>query len=229
VPNPTSEGGASTALTARRVGLDRDDVVDAALALVESEGAGALTMRRLAAELDVTTTTIYWHAGNRDELVLALITRLSDRLAERTVTGSTPAERVLSAATNIWDSARAHRHVTALAYQIGAASVLELPLEVALARDLEAAGLRGVAVRDALRAIVMCTAGFLVVALRARPTDGEAPAAVPPARELWSAADTTGLSSETVAALGRAPSLAALFESTMRALIAGLLPEGGRP
>ena len=65
----TSKGAA----TARRVGLDREDVVDAALALVEGEGAAALTMRRLAAELDVTTTTIYWHAGGRDELVMALI------------------------------------------------------------------------------------------------------------------------------------------------------------
>ena len=51
-------------------GLDADDVVEAALALVEGEGGDALTMRRLASELGVTTTTIYWHVGNRDELLV---------------------------------------------------------------------------------------------------------------------------------------------------------------
>ena len=45
----------TTTNTGRRTGLDRTDMVATALALVESEGPGALTMRRLAAELDVTT------------------------------------------------------------------------------------------------------------------------------------------------------------------------------
>jgi AcrR family transcriptional regulator len=195
-------------------------VVDAALALVEAEGSSALTMRRLAGELGVTTTTIYWHVDGRDELVTALIRRLSERLAGRPVVGDTPAERVHSAAVNIWDSARAHRHVTALAHQVGAVSLLELPLEVALVRELEAAGLRGVAVRDAQRAIVMCTAGFLVVALRSgAPVRADLRHAA-----LWAGVDTTGISAETLAALGRAPSLPALFEATLRSVIAGLLP-----
>ena len=45
-----------------------DEILDRALALVEAEGAEALTMRRLAGELGVATTTIYWHVGNRDDL-----------------------------------------------------------------------------------------------------------------------------------------------------------------
>ena len=39
----------TTTNTGRRTGLDRADMVAAALALVENEGPGALTMRRLAA------------------------------------------------------------------------------------------------------------------------------------------------------------------------------------
>ena len=35
----------------RRAGLDAGEILDRAIALVEDEGAGALTMRRLAAEL----------------------------------------------------------------------------------------------------------------------------------------------------------------------------------
>ena len=94
-------------------GLTAQDVVDAALKLVETEGGDALTMRRLASELDVATTTIYWHVGNRDELVVALIARLAERMGASEITGATALERVTCAATNIWDSALAHRNVTA--------------------------------------------------------------------------------------------------------------------
>jgi AcrR family transcriptional regulator len=207
--------------TARRAGLDRDDVVDAALALVEAEGAGALTMRRLAAELDVTTTTIYWHVGGRDEVVTALIGRLSERLAEREVRGRRPAERIVDAARLMWDSSIEHRHVTVLAYQVGAASLLEFPLQVAVVRELEAAGLRGPAVRDALRAIVMCVAGFLVAALR--PEDS-----VPEAyrtRSLWAAHADDAISPETLAALTHRPDLEALLTTTLRAVVDAVLAD----
>ena len=63
----------ASAGSTRHAGIERDDVIDAALALVESGGGDALTMRKLAAELGVATTTIYWHVGNRDDLVLAVV------------------------------------------------------------------------------------------------------------------------------------------------------------
>lgn len=208
----------------RRVGLEPDDVVDAALALVEAEGAAGLTMRRLATQMGITTTTIYWHVGSRDELVRAVIKRMSERLAQRPVTGDTPAERILSAATNIFRSALAHPQVTALAYQAGAVSLLELPLEVALVRELEAAGVRGAAARDALRAVQLCTAGFLVVALR---SGAPAPAGLRPAA-LWAEADTSGISSQTLTQVGRPPDIHRLFASTMRSVVAGFLPSAAK-
>ena len=73
----------------RRTGLERDDIVAAALELVEREGPAALTMRRLATELDVGTPTIYWHIANRDELISEVIRLQSTRLAETSVTGKT--------------------------------------------------------------------------------------------------------------------------------------------
>src|SRR5262245_5341164 len=91
--------------TGRRAGLDRDEVVRRALELVEEGGAEALSMRKLAAELGVTTTTIYWHVGSRDELVIALIRHLAEQQALVEVVGSTPRARVMSAACNIWDNA----------------------------------------------------------------------------------------------------------------------------
>ena len=170
-------------------------MVAAALTLVETEGPAALTMRRLAAELDVTTTTVYWHVGRRDELITDLIRRQSERQAARPITGSTPRERVMCAAHHVWDSALEHRAITSLAHQTGTTSLLEHPLEVALVRELEAAGLTGSAAAEAMRAVLSTVGGFLVLALRdqsAIPEERRGPA-------LWAAADA-GLDPHTVAA-----------------------------
>ena len=210
--------------TGRRAGLDRDDVVQRALDMVEAGGASALTMRKLAAELGVTTTPIYWHVGHRDELVIALIRRLGEQQARVDVIGDTPRERVLSAARNIWSNALAHRNVTALASQVGATTLLELPLEVSLVAELEAAGVSGPAARDALRAVLMGIAGFLVGAWR--PDD-----LAPPERghaALWAAVDDERLGRATITAMGEPPDLAALFETTMGAIVDAFVPAAGR-
>ena len=78
-----SQNTASSVNTGRRAGLDQADMVAVALRLVEREGPAALTMRRLAAELDVTTNTVYWHVGSRDELIAEVIRSRSTEMAER--------------------------------------------------------------------------------------------------------------------------------------------------
>src|SRR5262249_46343920 len=129
--------------TTTRVGLERDDVVAAALDLVVREGPGALTMRRLAAELDVATPTIYWHVGSRDDLVTAIIRTQARRLADRPVEGTSARDRVTSAAMHLYHGAIEHRAITSLAHQTGTTSLLLHPLEAALVAELEAAGLVG--------------------------------------------------------------------------------------
>ena len=89
----------------RRAGLDADEILDRAIALVEDEGAGALTMRRLATELGVATTSIYWHVGNRGDLVTALVGRHGERLAQQQIEGETARDRVQAVARMIWSSA----------------------------------------------------------------------------------------------------------------------------
>ena len=135
----------------RRTGLDRDDVVAAALDLVVRDGPGALTMRRLATELDVGPPTIYWHVGSRDELVAAVVRAQSERLAERPVEGTGTRERVLSAASHIYAGAIEHRAITSLAHQTGTTSLLLHHLEEALVAELEAAGLVGERCAEALQ------------------------------------------------------------------------------
>jgi AcrR family transcriptional regulator len=52
-----------------RPALDREHVVDAALALVGREGFAALSMRRVAADMGVGTMSLYWHVPNREDLL----------------------------------------------------------------------------------------------------------------------------------------------------------------
>ena len=119
-------------------------------------------------------------SGSRDELVIALDPTAGRAAGPgRRSTASIPRDRVTSAARNIWLNALGHRNVTSLANQVGATTLLELPLEVAMAAELEAAGVRGADARDAMRAILMCIAGFLVVAWR---RDDVAPLEPPPRR-----------------------------------------------
>jgi AcrR family transcriptional regulator len=48
--------------------LSREAIVDAGLAIVRDEGIDALTMRRLAQELDTGPASLYVYVANRDEL-----------------------------------------------------------------------------------------------------------------------------------------------------------------
>jgi len=54
---------------ANRVTLTPQKVVEGALALADSEGLEAVTIRRLARELGVTPMALYWHFRSKDELL----------------------------------------------------------------------------------------------------------------------------------------------------------------
>jgi AcrR family transcriptional regulator len=55
--------------------LSREAIIDVAWHVINAEGAGALSMRRLAAELGVSGPSLYHHFASKDEIL--------DRIAER--------------------------------------------------------------------------------------------------------------------------------------------------
>ena len=55
--------------SAPRPGLDRDRIVAAAVAIVDAEGGGSLSLRRLADDLGVTPMSLYWHVADKAELL----------------------------------------------------------------------------------------------------------------------------------------------------------------
>ena len=221
MPAPPTTDTDPTTGTGRRAGLDPAEVIETAIALVESGGTDALTMRKLAAELGVTTTTIYWHVGSRDELITAMIRRMSERQAEMPLEGATPRERVMSAARQVWRTHLAHPNMTSLAHQAGATSLLEIDVEIAMVRELEAAGLTGAEARDALRGILVCVGGFLVLGLRH-------PDSIPHdlrSQTLWAAVADPHVDSTTVAALSEPLDIDTLFETTVQAVVDSFVPD----
>ena len=59
-----------------RTRLSKAAVVDRALALSDTEGLDALTIRRLATELGVTPMALYWHFRSKEELLAGLAERV---------------------------------------------------------------------------------------------------------------------------------------------------------
>jgi AcrR family transcriptional regulator len=49
--------------------LSRDQIVSAAIALLDADGVEALSMRKLGAKLGAGATSLYWHVANKDQLM----------------------------------------------------------------------------------------------------------------------------------------------------------------
>ncbi|MER5185674.1 TetR/AcrR family transcriptional regulator C-terminal domain-containing protein [Streptomyces sp. NPDC002896] len=50
-------------------GLDRDRIIVATVRLLDAEGLPKFSMRRLAAELDVTAMSLYWYVDTKDDIL----------------------------------------------------------------------------------------------------------------------------------------------------------------
>jgi len=165
---------------ARAEPLSRDVVVDAALRLVEDHGVRALTMRRLAAELDVAVTAIYWHVGNRSALLDELVDRIVSEIGAIRPTGATPEERIASVARSLRRKLLARPHLVGLAHERGRTGEMFQPALAALAQELASQGLRGREAELAAQAIEFHVIGSVILERAAArgpgPGDGHPPA-----------------------------------------------------
>jgi AcrR family transcriptional regulator len=57
---------------AAKADLSREAIVERALAVADSEGLPAVTVRRIALDFGVTPMALYWHVSNKDELLAAM-------------------------------------------------------------------------------------------------------------------------------------------------------------
>ncbi|MEY2583422.1 MAG: hypothetical protein QOE09_3271 [Ilumatobacteraceae bacterium] len=59
--------------SSRKPRFNRDDIAAAAIRIADSEGFAAVSMRRLAAELDAGTMTLYHYVRTKDELLTLIV------------------------------------------------------------------------------------------------------------------------------------------------------------
>lgn len=76
VPEPPWWRQRGDASRGERKPLTRDAIVEAALALLERDGIQGLSMRKLAHELDAGAASLYWHVGDKEELLSLLLDRI---------------------------------------------------------------------------------------------------------------------------------------------------------
>src|SRR4051812_259378 len=70
---PSGRGGGQPS------GLDRDRITGVTVRLLDAEGLARFSMRRLAAELNVTAMSVYWYVDTKDDLLeLALDAALGE-------------------------------------------------------------------------------------------------------------------------------------------------------
>jgi AcrR family transcriptional regulator len=62
--------------SSERKPLTRDAIVDAALVVLEREGIEGLSMRKLAQELGAGAASLYWHVGDKEQLLSLLLDRI---------------------------------------------------------------------------------------------------------------------------------------------------------
>ncbi|WP_300379186.1 TetR/AcrR family transcriptional regulator C-terminal domain-containing protein [Henriciella sp.] len=72
---------------AEQAPLNRERIVEAALALLDETGLDGLSTRRLAADLGIKSASLYWHFSNKDELLDAMCSALFDECLDIIDTG----------------------------------------------------------------------------------------------------------------------------------------------
>ncbi|UUU32715.1 TetR/AcrR family transcriptional regulator [Streptomyces sp. CA-210063] len=63
------EGEARAGRGGQPSGLDRERITETAVRLLDAEGLAKFSMRRLAAELNVTAMSVYWYVDTKDDLL----------------------------------------------------------------------------------------------------------------------------------------------------------------
>lgn len=140
-------------------------ILEQALAVLDAEGADALTTRRLAAKLRISTRTMYQQVGNREELIRALVARHFSQLQlefHEYENWETTAAQWCQA---LHDALRAHPHLTELMTVDDRTAVVDYVGELTNA-TLRAGISRKLAV-ECSRALVNLTINHTVMEVRA--------------------------------------------------------------
>ena len=160
----------------RRAGSDlltRDQVVDAALTLIDEQGLDGFSVRELARALGVFPTALYWHVkGGRNELLAAVAARALEGVAPA-LGSSDDWKDWLRQLFRRYRKALSHHPNVAplLGAQLVSNAGVNLVLVERILATLHAAGFRGVALVDAYNAALAAMLGYVTLEFAPAPAD----------------------------------------------------------
>jgi DNA-binding transcriptional regulator YhcF (GntR family) len=103
----SSQPRVSSRIHVPEAALTKQRIVAAATAVADKEGLGALSMRRIAAELQVATMSLYRHVRDKDDLVVLMIdAAFAEWQAPKS--GRDWREALAAAARELWRTFRRH-------------------------------------------------------------------------------------------------------------------------
>ncbi|MCP9270633.1 TetR/AcrR family transcriptional regulator [Mycolicibacterium arenosum] len=195
--------------------ITADTILDAAARLIEATGVDAFTMRKLADQLGVAVTSIYWHVGGRDKLFDDLVDRLLAEMANLPLEGDSAADRIAALARAQRRALIERQHLLAIAHERDRTPLLFLPIQQKLAIELAQLGVTGAEAALILRAVevhVVSSAVMQFTAVRGEKHDEEDPT-------LWT---DDWPDQDLVAALQSPTDYDAVFEYGLESLLARL-------
>lgn len=167
---PAQDEGGRGQVAPSRGRRSASDVVDTALDLLDRAGLPSLSMRRIAQELGLQPSALYWHFADKQSLLAALSRRILLPAAEASPGHDGPRDEagppssirwedaVRTAATHLRDALVAHRDGAELVSSSLALGLVELPLADSLHAPLGDAGASARTV-----AVVAQTLGHFVI------------------------------------------------------------------
>jgi TetR/AcrR family tetracycline transcriptional repressor len=199
--------------------MSPERIVEVARRMVETGGVDALSMRKLAAELGVAPTAIYWHVGGRDELLHAIMDQLLAEAPAIRARGDNPAQRVAGVARTIRRNVRTSPTLHQLAQRLDRLPDASFPGQLVLTREVAAAGLHGEDAARAVRTILYLIGGFQLL----DSNFSQRPAGARTTQELWGAVDDAQIDPDLREAMTETPDTDALFDYALDALLRSIL------
>jgi AcrR family transcriptional regulator len=141
----------------RQRSLDRGAIAQAALALIDREGLAALSMRRLAAELDVGTMSLYRYFRDKDELLDAIVDASARRAGSQLALSGSWQDRLRALMRALRQNLERHPGLVQIRLQRPMLSPAALRLAEEVMRILEGAGIPKASAARAYRTLFLYT------------------------------------------------------------------------
>ncbi|MEU9111825.1 TetR/AcrR family transcriptional regulator C-terminal domain-containing protein [Streptomyces sp. NPDC048483] len=215
--------------------IDRKQVVDTALRLLNEVGLEGLTLRRIAKELNVQAPALYWHFKNKQELLDEMATEMFRRMSGPLMADGAAAVGMTWQDMLVTSCSTLRRHL--LGYRDGARVIsgtrmtddsYVAPLNGFLSRFIDA----GFTLRDAARSFWTAynfTIGLVIEEQSVHP-DPQEPAKRDPAYDLAGREERMAADHPLAALAGREMfgDIEASFAHGLRLIVAGIEATSGR-